>query len=76
MGAFPATNERSCLTGAPSGTSPRFVERPGKNQIIVPPGAVFAAKGPQQEERQKGHFEDSAAVRESNVQTLAMRTAP
>jgi len=48
---------------------------PGKKQIIVPLGAVLAAKRLQQKKRQIERFEVSAPVRTANVKALAGSTA-
>jgi hypothetical protein len=52
------------------------VKRPGENQIIVPLGAVLAAKRAQEEKRQNQHFEQPAPMRAANVKAVARRAAP
>jgi hypothetical protein len=53
-----------------------FVQRPGEDQIIVPLGAVFAAKRTQQKTGKDQDFKKASAVRPANIQAFAGRTAP
>jgi hypothetical protein len=52
------------------------VKSAGKKEIVVPPGAILATKGPQQQERQNDHFDQPAPVRAAHVQTAASRATP
>jgi hypothetical protein len=44
-----------------------LVECPSEEKIVVPLRAVLTTKRPQQQKRKNGHFEQSAAVRASDV---------
>jgi hypothetical protein len=54
---------------------PRLVERPGKKQIVVPLGAVLAAKRPQKQKWKNQELDEPAAMRTSNVEAPAIRAA-
>jgi hypothetical protein len=53
-----------------------FVQRPGKKQIVMPLGAVLAAKRPQQKKRKHQDFKKPAPVRTAHVQAFAGWAAP
>ena len=42
-----------------------------KEEIIVPPGAIFATKWPQQQKRKQDRFEQPTAVRAPDVHAAA-----
>ena len=48
-----------------------LVKRPSKEEIIVPLGAILAAKWPQQQKRKQDRFEQPATVRAPNVHAAA-----
>jgi hypothetical protein len=52
------------------------MKRPGENQIIVPLGAVLAAKRAQQQKRKNQHFEQPSPMGAANVKAVARRAAP
>jgi hypothetical protein len=52
-----------------------FVERPSKEKIVMPFGAVLAPEGPQQQYWQKNRFQEPSPVRAAHVQALARWTA-
>jgi len=48
-----------------------FVQRPSKVEIIVPLGAILAAKWSQQQKRKQERFEQPATMRAPDVHTAA-----
>jgi hypothetical protein len=48
-----------------------LVKRPSKEEIIVPLGAILAAKWSQQQKRKQDHFEQPATMRAPDVHAAA-----
>jgi hypothetical protein len=52
------------------------MQRPGKEEIVVPLGAILTSEGPQQNKRKNQYFKKTALVRTAHIQTVAGWTAP
>jgi len=50
------------------------MKRPGKEEIIVPLGAILAAKWAQQQKRKQDRFEQPATVRTPDIHAAAEGT--